>query len=174
VPARPRPGNRPSDRGSLGRQAISLLLHYPGLAATVDLPPDVATSGQRGAALLAELHGLLRERPGLRPAAVLERFRDRPELPHLEQLLAEDPMVPEEGAQDELNGCLGRFAATAAQQRLNALLARAGDLAASEQQELTALRQSLARSPRGLQGQAGAADTTLDSTEPTRTPGGSL
>lgn len=163
-----------SDRGSLGRQAISLLLHYPGLAALVDLPADVATSGQRGAALLAELHGLLRERPGLRPAAVLERFRDRPELPHLEQLLAEDPLVAADGAPDELKGCLARFAATAAQQRLNALLARVGDLDATEQQELTTLRQSLARSPRGLQAQPGLADKGTAATEPTPTPGGPL
>jgi hypothetical protein len=71
---------------------------------------------------------------------VLERFRDRTGTAPPGALLAEDPLVPEEGAPDELRGCLARFAATAAQQRLNALLARVGDLDATEQQELTALR----------------------------------
>lgn len=142
---RARPGG-PRGRGSLGRQAISLLLHHPQLALLVELPPGLATSGQRGAALLAEIHALLRERPGLHPAAIVERFRERPEFPHLEQLLAEDTLVPEDGAQAELEGCLQRFAALAVQQRLNDLLARATDLDASEQQELAALRRSLAGS----------------------------
>jgi DNA primase len=149
-PDRSRPG-RPSGRGSLGRQAISLLLHYPELAARVDLPDGLAASGQRGAALLAEIHALLRDRPGLHPAAVLERFRERPERPHLEQLLAEDLLVPEDGAQAELEGCLQRFAALAAQQRLNQLLARAASLDAAEQQELAALRRRLAGSPQTAQ-----------------------
>ena len=83
------PPGRPagSTRGSLSRQAIALLLHYPAVAHEVPLPANLEASGQRGVELLRELHALARSRPDISPPVLLERFRERPELPHLAQLL---------------------------------------------------------------------------------------
>jgi DNA primase len=160
-PARPRPRPpRAGGRGSLARQAIAILLHYPHLAVEVQLPEGLAGSGQKGAALLLELHALLAERPELRSAAIIERYRERPEGPHLEALLAADPLVPEDGARQELAGCLRRFASAAQQQRLNELLGRAAGLTPGEQAELEQLRRAVARGPGPRQDDAGPADRT--------------
>jgi DNA primase len=126
----------------------------------VQLPEGLAGSGQKGAALLLELHALLAERPELRSAAIIERYRERPEGPHLEALLAADPLVPEDGARQELAGCLRRFASAAQQQRLNELLGRAAGLTPGEQAELEQLRRAVARGPGPRQDDAGPADRT--------------
>ena len=139
-----------STRGSLGRQAISLLMHYPAVAAEVPLPPDLAGSGQRGVELLAELHGVARSlagRPaGVVPPALLERWRDRPEYPHLAGLLAEEPLVNDEGAAREFAGCLQRLASAAVQHEHTRLLQKAGldGLSAPERERLTRLQRLLA------------------------------
>ncbi len=142
---RPAPG-RGSARGSLSRQAIALLLHYPAVAAAVDLPENLEASGQRGVALLRELHGLARGRPDITPPVLLERFRDRPEQPHLAQLLVEEPLVAPEGAATEFAGCLERLLSAATQQELAGLLQKAGleGLSAVERDRLATLQRQVA------------------------------
>jgi DNA primase len=95
--------------------------------------------------LLAEIHALAAGRPELRPAALLERFRDRPELPHLEQLLAKNLLVDADGAARELQDCCERLRAAALQQKLSTLLHKAGHetLSAGERAELDALRSAV-------------------------------
>lgn len=140
------PGARGDGRGSLARQAISLLLHFPSVAAKVALPPDLEAAGQRGLDLLAEIHAIAAARPDLRPAALLERFRDRPERVHLDQLLTVEPLVDEDGAAAEFADCLARIQAVAVQQKLSALLRKAGQesLSPAEREELEVLRQAVA------------------------------
>jgi DNA primase len=147
-----RPARRPvaaGARGSLARQGISLLLHYPAVATRVDLPADLAASGQRGAELLIELHTLAAGRPGLRTATLLERFRGRPELPHLEQLVAGEPLVGPEAAEREFADCIARLYSGAVQQKLAGLLAKAGreTLSQAEKDELRALQRQVAGQP---------------------------
>ncbi|MEO8225227.1 MAG: DNA primase, partial [Gammaproteobacteria bacterium] len=140
-----RPGPSTSARGSLGRQAVALLLHYPAVAHEVPLPEDLESSGQRGVALLRELHGLSTSRPDISPPVLLERFRDRPEMPHLAQLLAEEPLVGPDGAAAEFRGCLVRILSAATQQELAALLQKAGEesLSELERERLAALQRSV-------------------------------
>ncbi|MEO7385619.1 MAG: DNA primase [Gammaproteobacteria bacterium] len=134
-----------SARGSLGRQAIALLLHYPAVAHEVPLPENLEASGQRGVDLLRELHALARSRPDVSPPVLLERFRDRPELPHLVQLLTEESLVGEDGATDEFKGCLGRLLSAATQQELATLLQKAGQerLSGEERERLAWLQRSV-------------------------------
>ncbi|MCL4720390.1 MAG: DNA primase [Gammaproteobacteria bacterium] len=151
APARPPAGRRgqASPRGSLGRQAISLLMHYPAVAAEVSLPADLQHSGLRGMELLAELHALARTlagRPaGVGPPALLERWRDRPEYPHLAGLLAEEPLVAEEGAAREFTDCLERLTSAALQQEMSLLLQKAGQGGVSppERERLAELQRML-------------------------------
>jgi DNA primase len=132
-------------RGSLSRQAIALLLHYPVVAHEVALPDNLEGSGQRGVELLRELHALALSRPDVTPPLLLERFRDRPELPHLAQLLAEEPLVGPEGAAAEFRGCLGRLLSAATQQELATLLQKAGQEALSgpERERLATLQRTV-------------------------------
>jgi DNA primase len=147
-PARRQPG-RPalagSTRGSLSRQAIALLLHYPAIAREVPLPASLEASGQRGVELLRELHALASSRPDVTPPVLLERFRDRPELPHLARLLTEEPLVGEDGAAAELRGCLGRLLSAATQQELATLLQKASEagLSAAERERLAMLQRTV-------------------------------
>ena len=143
----PSRGQAPSRsvRGSLSRQAIALLLHYPAVAHEIPLPENLEASGQRGVELLRELHALARSRPDVSPSLLLERFRDRPELPHLAQLLAEESLVGPEGAATEFRGCLGRLLSAATQQELARLLQKAGleGLSAAERERLATLQRTV-------------------------------
>ncbi|MBL8200047.1 MAG: DNA primase [Chromatiales bacterium] len=143
-----------STRGSLGRQAIALLLHYPAVAHEVPLPPNLEASGQRGVELLRELHTLASSRPDISPPVLLERFRDRPELPHLAQLLAEESLVGEDGAAEEFRGCLGRLLSAATQQELATLLQKAGQegLSPEERQRLATLQRTVVAGTAGRNG----------------------
>ncbi len=141
----PRPGPSGGARGSLGRQAVALLLHYPGIAHEVPLPAALDSSGQRGVALLRELHELASVRPDISPPVLLERFRDRPEMPHLAQLLTEEPLVGPDGAAAEFRGCLTRLLSAATQQELAELLQKAGEegLSGPERERLAALQRTV-------------------------------
>jgi DNA primase len=140
-----RPERSGRARGSLGRQAIALLLHYPTVAHDVPLPDNLEASGQRGVELLRELHALAVSRPEISPPVLLERFRDRSERPHLEQLLTEEPLVGEEGAAAEFRDCLRRLLSAATQQELATLLQKAGQepLSGEERERLAALQRTV-------------------------------
>ncbi len=147
----PRPA-RPADtanrRGSLSRQAISLLLHYPDVTSQIPLPNALLSADLRGVELLRELHGLANSRPGVGTPALLERFRGRSELPHLAQLLAEEQLIGTEEAGTEFADCLERLVSAAMQQELAELLHEAGQrtLSAAELSRLADLQRTLAAS----------------------------
>jgi len=130
VPAdeHPRPARRgrsPHARPSLVRQAITLLINFPGLGAQVEVPMGLAEVSQKGVPLLLELLDLSRNHPGLGPGAVAERFRERPERKHLAELLAAPVLVSEAAAARELNDCLCRIMALDREERLAALVSKA-------------------------------------------------
>jgi len=89
-------------RGSLVRQAITLLLNHPDAATPITGAEELAQSVRPGAALLAELIRELKTRPAPHKAAVLERWRDRPEGTHLLKLAAAECLVtdPKAAARD--------------------------------------------------------------------------
>jgi DNA primase len=144
APSRPRRNDEAavaSGRPSLVRQAITLALHYPGLAARVAMPPGLAAASLRGVPLLLELLELARKNPGLSPGAIVERFRGRPEGPPLVELLTA-PVLAEPAAAEELAGSLRRIVEQARQERLASLVSKAsaGPLSNEEMAELRGLR----------------------------------
>jgi DNA primase len=128
-------------RSGLARRGIQMLLHFPGLAAdTLDLEA-LATGGERGLPLLLELLEIGRQSPHIGTAGVLERFRERKELPHLQALLAEEMLLERDGAARELKQCLERILASRHALRLEELAAKAASnqLSADEREELRGL-----------------------------------
>ncbi len=143
-----RPQDAANRRGSLGRQAISLLLHYPAVASQIPLPHALLSAELRGLELLRELHGLASSRSGVGTAALLERFRGRSELPHLAQLLAEEQLIGAADASTEFADCLERLVSAAMQQELAALLQEASrrTLSAEELSRLADLQRTVVAS----------------------------
>ena len=142
-------------RGTLVRQAIVRLLHYPAIATEVT-PAEragLAASDEAGVGLLCELLDNLREHPAQIPAQVIQRWEGREGAEALQKLLErEEVITPAPAAAGELRAALVKLADQAARGRLEALEAksRAGDLSASEIEEFQGLISKLsAREARG-------------------------
>ena len=86
LPARPRTPPAPTQKRSLVRGAIALLLQRPGLALDLEPPDTFGALHQPGVPLLAELIALVRERPEITTGALLEHFAEREEGAALQKL----------------------------------------------------------------------------------------
>jgi DNA primase len=147
VPERPtrQPGAaRSGGRGSLVRQAIARLLHYPAIATEVTAAERAGldASEEPGVALLRELLDNLREQPAQIPAQVIQRWAGRDGADALQKLLERGEVITEApAAAGELRAALVKLADQAAGRRLEALEAksRAGSLEASELEEIQRL-----------------------------------
>ena len=128
-----------------------LLVHHPASATAISGPQidAVAAIDRPGIPLLAELLTQLREDPPASTAAVLERWRDRPEQGSLAKLASAVCLAPDAaGAAAELKSALNRLIIEESPvRRLDELMAKARDssLDNAEKQELQGLLQ--ARSP---------------------------
>jgi DNA primase len=140
APVPPRARTVPGGRPSLVRQAITHLVNYPQLGATTPVPAGLAAVQQRGASLLNELLELTRTHPGLSPGALVERFRGRPEGPHLEEILTLPQALGPEAAGRELADSLDRLVAADRQERMGALFAKGEQLTPAEKDELRRLQ----------------------------------
>ena len=76
--------------------AISLLVQYPHLAATVPLPKLVTASEYPGAQLLGKIHAITRKQGEISTAVLLERFRDQNTFHTLEKLAASNHLLEED------------------------------------------------------------------------------
>ncbi|MBT8136292.1 MAG: DNA primase [Gammaproteobacteria bacterium] len=129
-------------RGNLVRQAITLLLHYPGIAAQVDAPQQLPQVDRPGVDVLARLLAELQAQPELSTAMVLERWREDAVGSHLATLAATEPLVEEEEAVAELrNSLLHLVARDVSRRRADELMtkARQKQLSAEEKLELQQL-----------------------------------
>ena len=150
APARrkPAPATRSAGRGSLVRQAIVRLLHYPAIAAEVSLAERAGldASEEPGIDLLRELLDNLRERPAQISAQVIQRWSGRPGGEALQKLLEREEVITDAAAAaGELRGALERLAGLAAGRRLEALetKSRAGGLTQNELEEFQQLIQKM-------------------------------
>jgi len=139
-------------RGSLVRQAVRLLLHFPDLAA--DIPEQrlqrIASLDEPGIDVLSALITELRITPAHSTAQVLERWRGRPAEAHLGRLAAMESMVKDAAAAArELDQALGRLHQETLRRRLDELLEKERNLGLSREEklELQQLMQDLARPP---------------------------
>jgi DNA primase len=158
APARPATNTRPAHgagRGSLVRQAIVRLLHFPATALEVTAAERAGLDGSEepGVALLRELLDDLRAQPAQLPAQVIQRWVGHKDGEALQKLLGREEVITGAvGAAEELRAALLKLADQAAGRRLEALEAksRAGSLAADEIQEFQRLIEQLShRDARG-------------------------
>jgi DNA primase len=139
-------------RGSLVRQAVRLLLHFPQIAA--DIPEQrlqrIRALDEPGIDVLSALIDELRMTPARTAAQVLERWRGRPDEPHLAKLAGLEAMVKDAAAaQRELDDALGRLHQESVRRQLDQLLEKDRNMGLSKEEklELQQLMSDLARSP---------------------------
>ena len=131
-------GGAQGGRGSLVRQAIRTLVHYPQIALKAPSSEGLEGIERPGIPLLIELLNELQENPCANTAALLERWRGRPDFDPLFKLASSEYPVDAAGAARELNDALAQLFPERGDQRLDELLrkqAREG-LSNSERTEL--------------------------------------
>jgi DNA primase len=125
-------------RGSMVRQAIRILVHHPGVAGSVPIPEGLEEVDRPGIPLLIELLNDLQENPCTKTAALLERWRGRPDFDPLNRLAAEEFPVDAAGAARELAGAIQLLFPERLERRLDELVRKQaqGDLTEAEKVEL--------------------------------------
>jgi DNA primase len=116
----------PGGRGSVVRQAVRVLVHHPCAAQKVTGSEGLENVDRPGIPLLIELLNDLQENPCANTAALLERWRGRPDFEHLARLAGTDYPVDAEGATRELAGALSQLYPAGAEKRLEELLKKQG------------------------------------------------
>jgi len=116
----------PGGRGSLVRQAIRALVHYPSIAVNVPVSEGLENVDRPGIPLLIELLNELQDNPCSSTAALLERWRGRPDLEHLEKLAGTHYPVDAAGATRELADALTQLYPAGREKRLQELLKKQG------------------------------------------------
>jgi DNA primase len=143
--ARRSSGKRTGARPSVVRRAITLVLHHPDAAATLDAG-HLGDLDRPGADLLKELIETAQSEPNISMAGLLERFRNHEQGRHLGKLAAvEMPSAEEFDPAAELSDCLAQLAAAGARDRVQLLIEKER-LNALSDEERSELRK-LARGP---------------------------
>lgn len=133
---------------SLVRSAIALLLQKPQLALAIDPPHLFSELRQPGVQLLVDMLGIVRTRPEITSALMLEALADRDEADALRKLaMLEFPAAPEHW-QAEFNDALTNLDRQTRQQRLADLMKRQAEVGLTgmsdhEKAELRELHRSL-------------------------------
>jgi DNA primase len=112
-------------RGSLVRQAVQNLLHFPEIAGQVptDQLERLDAVDEPGVDVLRELLASLKEQPAQSTAQVLERWREHSAGERLARLAAAESITPDaQAAGRELTDCLERLAQTTTASELDALI----------------------------------------------------
>ncbi len=124
---------------SLVRHAITLLLQHPPLADRAPVPYEFESLQLAGIPLLVELLDVLKSRPGLTVAGILESFSDHPDVGALQKLATfSEPGGPQEWTVD-FDGVLAQLSKQSTQQRIDQLQSRIRDLSDDEKTELREL-----------------------------------
>lgn len=144
-PSRTRPPPAQTQKRSLVRSAIALLLQRPALASTLQPPYGFSALRQPGVPLLAELVSLVRSRPDITTGGVLEHFAEREELAALQKLASQDMPGEEAKWQEEFLDAMTQLERQTVQQRIDELQAKQREtgLDDDDKAELRALLQAL-------------------------------
>jgi DNA primase len=149
---RPRPRARTSaGRGSLVRQAIVALLHFPSIASEVTEAERAALTSctQPGAEHVRELLDNLRQHPAQNAAQVIERWAGKPAQEHFQRLLERESVLADAAAAAlELKAAVRKLLEEADKRRIQELEAKipGPGLSGAEQAELLELHMRRHRS----------------------------
>ena len=133
-------------RRSMVRIAIELLMQRPPLAQRISPPYVFAHLDQPGVPLLIALLEHCRARPEIHTGALLEAWRDSPDLAALTKLATNDVLTPDSGLEADFDGALRGLELAALEQRERALQERVREvglsgLSSTEKEELRVLPQ---------------------------------
>ena len=134
---RPRPQAAHTQKRSLVRSAIALLLQQPSLALALEPPYTFSILRQPGVPLLTELVSLVRERPDITTGGVLEHFAEREDGAALQKLALQSALTESSAWPSEFMGAMKRLELDALKQirdDLNGKLRNGGFSALSEQE----------------------------------------
>jgi DNA primase len=138
IAGRPRDGG--GNKGLITR-TVKLLVHLPSIAARITGAQltRLEMNEDAGSRFLFELIDQLQQEPAAHTAQLLERWRDRPELPRMQALAAEELMGHDEArATQELVAAIEKLALEPTFRRLDELMAK-DDLNDDERAELREL-----------------------------------
>lgn len=147
-------GSPSSVKTSAVRRAMQLLMNEPRLADNLSDTETLRRASAPGTALLAQAIEFFQKNPTYTVAALLERWRDRPESAALQRLAAQPPRGDATHLETEFNECIHTITRRAAyiehRERYDALLARQqqSPLSSTEQEELQELLRQI-RANRG-------------------------
>ena len=143
-PARTRQQPAQTQKRSLVRSAIALLLQQPSLALALEPPHTFQILRQPGVPLLTELVALVRERPDITTGGVLEHFAEREEVTALQKLASQDMPGEEALWRDEFLDAMGQLEKQTLHQRIDELQAKQREVGLDDHDkaELRALLQS--------------------------------
>ncbi|MFZ5637513.1 MAG: DNA primase [Pseudomonadota bacterium] len=141
---RPRTPAAQTQKRSLVRSAIALLMQRPALALDLEPPYTFSALRQPGVPLLAELVSLVRERPDITVGALLEHFEGREEAPALQKLASQTLPGEEDKWRDEFLDAMTQLEKQTLQQRIDELQGKQRDsgLDDDDKAELRALLQA--------------------------------
>ncbi|RYE70976.1 MAG: DNA primase, partial [Oxalobacteraceae bacterium] len=147
LPEKPRPISRApaaTQKRSLVRAAISVLLQQPSLALSLEPPYGFRELKQPGVELLVELLSLVHSRPEITTGALLQHFAEREELVALQKLASHALPGNETTWRMELQDAVVQLERQTVEQRIEALQAkhREGGLDETDKYELRALLQA--------------------------------
>ena len=138
-PAPPAAPRAPESHWTPTRLAINLLLRQPSLALEVGRLDDIAEADIAGIDLLLRLLDTIQDDPGIRTAALLDRFRGDAHENHLYRLAAmEPPVADDDSLQRMFADCLQQLQKQYIDHRRKRLIAKlqAGDaLSEAEKRE---------------------------------------
>lgn len=132
-----------SGSGSMVQRVIRNLLHYPESALALNRLDELQQVDRPGMTLLVQLASELQIEPSLPPAALLERWRQRPDFHYIDKLFLKGPVAFNlESAINDVKDAMERLLAEHfPQDRFNDLLKRfnLGTLSAEEKKEFVEL-----------------------------------
>ena len=131
------------------RLTVALILQYPALAqAATQVPDDWRRLDNPGIPLLSALLDSVGTRPDITAGALLERWRDSPEAPHLARLSNPNLLshIPQEGVESEFCAALAALNTEARKRDRQPLLNRLSPSQWSEEDKRR-LRADLSRDP---------------------------
>ena len=113
-----------TQKRSLVRSAIALLLQQPSLAMALESTDGFSALRQPGVALLAELVSLVHARPDITTGGVLEHFADREEIIALQKLASQHMPGEEALWQNEFADAMAQLKKQTLHQRIDELQAK--------------------------------------------------
>jgi len=124
TPTRPRTPPAQTQKRSLVRSAIALLMQQPALSLELQPPYTFGALRQPGVDLLAELIALVRDRPEITVGALLEHFEGRDEAPALQKLASQQHPGEQDKWRDEFLDAIAQLERQTLQQRIDELQAK--------------------------------------------------